>query len=258
MSALRKLVSFFIGFSTINPSLSADDCQPYQWTAKRDVTPGQIVCRYTLTSPSEVNYYTCTELADRYDISIDKFFQLNPDLDRDCEAIKPNTDYCVAGFVDQIPALDGLCGPKHNNATCRGTKKQCCNSETWICGDTADDCREGTCYEGACHGATEYAIDGKCGQQHGDLKCGGKWGSCCDYNGKCGNGTDFCSLGKCQSGDCEQRLPDPTSQFPWLDGNSTDGACGGTNKYVCNPVFGYCCGGDGECGMNKKQCGSGW
>jgi len=97
MSALRKLVPFFIAFSTINYSLSADDCQPYQWTAKRDVVPGQIVCRYTLTSPSEVNYYTCIELADRYAISIDKFFQLNPDLDRECKTIEPNTDYCVAG-----------------------------------------------------------------------------------------------------------------------------------------------------------------
>ena len=120
MSALRKLVSFFLACSTINPSLSADDCQPYQWTAKRDVIPGQIVCRYTLTSPSEVNYYTCTELADRYDITIDKFFQLNPDLDRDCKSIKPNTDYCVAGCEFQRFCL-GL----FRFATCRHFTNGC-------------------------------------------------------------------------------------------------------------------------------------
>lgn len=34
-------------------------------------------------------------------------------------------------------ADDGLCGPLHNNATCLGTAKQCCNSITWKCGDTA-------------------------------------------------------------------------------------------------------------------------
>ena len=97
MSALCKLVSIFLAFSLVNYVVLADDCQPWQWSSKRDVIPGQVVCRYTLTSPAEVNYYSCIELADRYDITIDKFFLLNPDLDRDCKTIKPNTDYCVAG-----------------------------------------------------------------------------------------------------------------------------------------------------------------
>lgn len=101
MSALCKLVSIFLAFSLVNYVVSADDCQPWQWTSKRDVVPGQVVCRYTLTSPAEVSYYTCIELADRYDISIDKFFLLNPDLDRDCKTIEPNTDYCVAGCESQ-------------------------------------------------------------------------------------------------------------------------------------------------------------
>jgi len=39
--------------------------------------------------------------------------------------------------IDKPLATDGLCGPKHNNATCKGTEKQCCNSETWKCGNTA-------------------------------------------------------------------------------------------------------------------------
>lgn len=74
---------------------AADDCQP--WTWKRDVVPGSVVCRYTLNSGPEVSYYTCTELANRYDISVELFFALNPDVDEDCKNIKPNTEYCVAG-----------------------------------------------------------------------------------------------------------------------------------------------------------------
>jgi len=76
---------------------AADDCQPWTWSAKRDVVPGKVVCRYTLNSGKEVNYYTCTELANKYDISIELFFTLNPEVDQDCKTIKPNTEYCVAG-----------------------------------------------------------------------------------------------------------------------------------------------------------------
>jgi hypothetical protein len=121
-----------------------------------------------------------------------------------------------------------------------------------------EDCREGTCYEGTCHGADEYAIDGKCGWQHGFLKCGGKWGSCCNMDGICGSGTDFCSRGKCQSGDCTGTPLNAPVEWPWLDGNSTDGTCGGAKHYICNPVFGYCCGSDGQCGSNRVRCGSRW
>lgn len=118
------------------------------------------------------------------------------------------------------------------------------------------DCQEGTCYEGACHGADEYAIDGKCGTQHGNLKCGGRWGSCCSNDGVCGSTADFCGIGKCQSGNCTKApVQPPTVEQPWLFGNSTDGTCGGTKAYVCNPVYGYCCGKDGLCGNN---CGAGW
>lgn len=118
------------------------------------------------------------------------------------------------------------------------------------------DCREGTCYEGACLGADEYAIDGKCGTQHGNLKCGGKWGSCCSNDGVCGSTADFCGIGNCQSGNCTKTpVETPTVEQPWLFGNSTDGTCGGTKAYVCNPVYGYCCDKDGLCGNN---CGAGW
>lgn len=75
------------------PGVKSDDCQPHQW--KRDV--GDIVCRYWATSPAEVNYYTCTQLALKYEETVEDFFFLNPTMDRDCETIQPNTDYCVRG-----------------------------------------------------------------------------------------------------------------------------------------------------------------
>ena len=59
---------------------------------------GQVVCRYTTNTADKVlNYYTCTALADRYGISVDVFFRLNPTVKRDCSNLRPNTDYCVRG-----------------------------------------------------------------------------------------------------------------------------------------------------------------
>lgn len=45
----------------------------------------------------ELNYYTCAALAIKYKITIEKFFILNLDVDRSCNNLKPNTDYCVKG-----------------------------------------------------------------------------------------------------------------------------------------------------------------
>jgi hypothetical protein len=61
--------------------------------------PGDIVCRYESTTKSAVNYYTCTELALKYSITVEKFFLLNPSVDPDCDTIKPNTVYCVDGCM---------------------------------------------------------------------------------------------------------------------------------------------------------------
>jgi hypothetical protein len=61
------------------------------------VAPGEVVCRYNATTGSEVNYYTCTRLALEYQITVDKFFLLNPTVDKECETVQPNTDYCVRG-----------------------------------------------------------------------------------------------------------------------------------------------------------------
>jgi hypothetical protein len=65
--------------------------------ATSNAAVGDVVCRYTTTSASSVNYYTCTEISAYYSITLDKFLLLNPSLDKSCDTIKPNTEYCVAG-----------------------------------------------------------------------------------------------------------------------------------------------------------------
>ncbi|UZP32217.1 hypothetical protein NXS19_000033 [Fusarium pseudograminearum] len=77
-------------------------------------------------------------------------YELNPRLKSDCKNVLPDIRYCVEGFPEPIRAYNGLCGPPHSNATCVGTDKQCCNKNTWTCGDTKDDCHL-NCYEGNCY-----------------------------------------------------------------------------------------------------------
>jgi hypothetical protein len=84
-----------------------------------------------------------------------------------------------------------------------GTDKQCCNAQTWTCGDSAEDCAPGTCYEGVCQGDLVYSTDGTCGQYHGFRSCAGRWGNCCSIEGRCGTGPEYCGLFRCQNGDCD-------------------------------------------------------
>jgi hypothetical protein len=58
---------------------------------------GDVVCEWSTTTKSSVNYYTCTELADKYGTPIDEFFKLNPTLNQECDNIQPDTQYCVIG-----------------------------------------------------------------------------------------------------------------------------------------------------------------
>lgn len=60
--------------------------------------PGEVNCRYTTnTRNMELNYYTCTAMADKYKIPVEKFFILNPGVHRNCDNLESNTDYCVKG-----------------------------------------------------------------------------------------------------------------------------------------------------------------
>ncbi|PTB65069.1 carbohydrate-binding module family 18 protein [Trichoderma citrinoviride] len=264
----RHLVSWAIAFWLTATVHASDQCAPSIWQPGQfedrfpvvsggNVTTGTVNCRYAgNTEGMDINYYTCTALAVQYGISVDTFFMLNPDVNPDCSNIKADTDYCVSGFIEPARATDGLCGPQNSNATCLGTEFQCCNSKTWKCGNSTEDCADGTCYEGACAGDSIFTTTGECGQQHGYKQCAGVWGDCCNADGKCGTGEDFCGYGVCQLGNCTvpSQPPGPPS---WLNGNTTDGTCGGTNRYTCSVVYGNCCNKDGICGSLVSDCGDG-
>lgn len=285
----RDAFYFLFHLTCVSLATATGTCSPWKWTndaaqtaapsapaapAKPAVTfvpsgphvanmsgrkaAGELVCRYPANTYADVDHNTCIQLANYYHITIEKFFMLNPGLDFDCGNIKPYTMYCVGGYIEPLRAYDGKCGPPNKNATCIGTSGQCCNSETWTCGKSEADCAPGTCYEGSCLGDKVYSTDGTCGVQHGRRRCAGKWGDCCNLDGKCGSGTDFCGWMKCQSGNCI--IPRSASwrpSRPLLSGNTTDGTCGGKDDYVCNEVFGLCCNKSGRCGGGPSDCGVG-
>ena len=96
--------------------------------------------------------------------------------------------------------------------------------------------------------------------QSKSLKCGGKWGSSCNIDGKCGSGEIFFGLGKCQSANWTVIIPSlpvgsgisisttahPAAPTP---GRISPGdSCGGINGYQCpglssddyRSLFGFC------------------
>ncbi|KAH6624478.1 hypothetical protein B0J18DRAFT_180146 [Chaetomium sp. MPI-SDFR-AT-0129] len=231
---------------------SADDCQPWTWTwdAARKVdaaaapsraavkpyvraatvNPGDINCRSWAQTYDNVGYWSCSQLADDFGITLDKFWMLNPTLAPDCEGIQPNTEYCVDGFIEPLRSTDGFCGPDHKNATCIGSDfGQCCNAATWKCGQTEDDCSPGICWEGQCPGHTIYTTDGNCGYAYGFALCAGKWGDCCSLDGgKCGTGDAFCGPGNCQSGNCTTTTTTTTTSSGASTSAQTNGTGGAT------------------------------
>jgi len=120
-----------------------------------------------------------------------------------------------------------------------------------------EDCADGTCWEGACLGDKVYSTDGTCGWQHGGRLCPARWGDCCRMDGTCGTGESFCGIATCQSGKCAA-FTNTNPTVPWQVGNTTDGTCGGPNKYVCDVGYGDCCNQNGMCGSKPSDCGTGW
>ncbi|KAH7306161.1 hypothetical protein BKA65DRAFT_578340 [Rhexocercosporidium sp. MPI-PUGE-AT-0058] len=220
--------------------------------------PGELNCRYTGHSDTVINYYSCMKMAIFYEITIEKFFSLNPTLKKDCSNIQPSSGYCVKGFIEPVRATDGLCGPKNSNATCLGQLVgQCYNAATWKSYKKFNkaDCAPGNCYEGACVGDKVFSTDGTCGTQHGLRSCIGKWGDCCHNNGTCGTGPSFCGKDVCQMGNCTTPI---VLTPPTLKGNTTDGTCGGTKAYTCSTAYGLYCNKNGQCGGLDSDCGAGW
>lgn len=121
-------------------------------------------------------------------------------------------------------ALDGLCGPTNNGATCYGTDLPCCNANTFTCGATEADCAPGTCYEGACAGDAVFSTDGTCGPDHGDRLCAGVQGDCCSMTGQCGTGPGFCDEGNCRSGECVEFATIPTTTTSTSSSTTTTSA----------------------------------
>jgi len=98
-------------------------------------TSARVNCRYNATAPGQVDYSSCSQLAQRYGISIDLFFRLNPLLDPDCSSLQGGKEYCVAGSVLDT-TTDGTCGPSSPSSCLGYSGGQCCNSQTLRCGKT--------------------------------------------------------------------------------------------------------------------------
>ncbi|KAK1829982.1 hypothetical protein QBC39DRAFT_243621, partial [Podospora conica] len=175
----------------------------FNWKDGVDVDTGDIFCRQWSRTYGIVSEKSCDDLRAPWDLDVDRFYMLNPTLSRGCVGIRPMTEYCIRGFIEPLRAYDGRCGPPNKNATCIGMDMgQCCNSEKWTCGESEKDCSPGICYEGACRGHDVFTTDGTCGYQNEHRRCVGKWGDCCNVDGKCGTGWDFCENEQCQSGNC--------------------------------------------------------
>lgn len=267
---------------------------------KRFVEPGDINCRNWGRTYDKVDYAACVKVAQGYGITMEKFFMLNPILEGSCKDLKPYTKYCVAGckfnriicsgtespreltratVIEPKRAFDGRCGPKYGNATCIGTDYGgCCNSETWNCGDSeyeppfqtrdladpsSEDRSPGICYEGLCAGHDVYTTDGTCGHFNNGRNlraCAPKWGACCSFEGRCGDGPSYCGLGNCSFGACEARQAPKMPEVPnlWTKDWTTDGTCGGEKGLVCGVFSGPCCNKHGRCGYEEEDCGEGW
>lgn len=88
----------------------------FRWRpAVVDIKPGDINCRRWDQTPSNVGYWTCNDLATTNDITLDKFWELNPGLSPDCEGIKPGALYCVRGCkfrLFPLPVTSLVCAAK--------------------------------------------------------------------------------------------------------------------------------------------------
>ena len=117
----RARLSSLLVLGLLSVDLVNGQCQPSTWVLRKrdgdptgamplvrrdvdpplgvgyDPQPGEINCRARGDTYEDVNYYTCTDLADTFGIHLEFFFFLNPTLLPDCSNIQPNSKYCVAG-----------------------------------------------------------------------------------------------------------------------------------------------------------------
>ena len=136
MSSFRRQTVFTLSFTlAFFPTISiADECRPVTWfndaniarfaemtgtatlltpivspvsnTGGRirilEVKPGELNCQAWARTHEHVNYYTCTEICDKYQIMTDYFFWLNPTLNTDCSDVQPRSRYCYDGCKSSV------------------------------------------------------------------------------------------------------------------------------------------------------------
>ena len=131
--------SSFLAFASLASFLNGtvaeeeeEGCAPYQWenpdaapnvvsysrpkitqSPRKHLRPqaGDIHCRYWTETYAEVSPDSCSRLAQTHQITLEKFWMLNPELAPSCEGIAPYTEYCVAGCESSTPS----CSMTFNN-----------------------------------------------------------------------------------------------------------------------------------------------
>jgi hypothetical protein len=142
-------------------------------------------------------------------------------------------DACNKGIPSHaLKPLGASCGTLGLGLKCdvQGKCVHCLINNDCAVSPTKPTCDKGICVAATCFNNT---VDGT----ETDVDCGG--GAC----SRCADGSLCTSAADCMSGVCMGTLPNPkTCQKPWcfdgvLNGNETDGDCGGTD---CVPIGGVC------------------
>ncbi|KAK8128692.1 hypothetical protein PG984_009800 [Apiospora sp. TS-2023a] len=147
---MQQHLARIVGWCLLLVSLAPTDALHYAPEESIPTGPGVVDCWSWDRTNEEVNRNTCAELAESHHKTLDFFFLLNPDLDKDCSDIRPDSEYCVAGSIEK-PTTDGKCGflRGHGFLTCDGGWGDCCSFEG-NCGTGRAFCGLVNCLWGEC------------------------------------------------------------------------------------------------------------
>lgn len=59
------------------------------------IHPGDFICRLWIETGEDVNYWTCSDMAARFQLTKAEFFDMNPNLLPDCSNIEPRVTRCI-------------------------------------------------------------------------------------------------------------------------------------------------------------------